>query len=81
MEAQIVQKATFLLHEIRLSPQDSVARLKSYYPALDLTERVAYVHEAYHLLCHTSTVERPPVSSLASPSSFAAGREHHALTD
>ncbi|MER5864405.1 hypothetical protein [Kitasatospora sp. NPDC002040] len=80
MQNEIIAKARFLLTELHLSPEHTVARLKDYYPGVGLTERIRHVNEARDLIEGTSIVARPAPSDMQQARSFAWANEHHGAT-
>ncbi|MGH4027641.1 hypothetical protein ACQB60_01750 [Actinomycetota bacterium Odt1-20B] len=75
--AAAVDKAVFLLREAHQSPWTAQSSLKSYFPGMELNERVSHVRLAYEVIQGGRKVVRPRVSEMQDPRSFMVAHERH----
>lgn len=81
MNAQMVDKATFLLREAHVSRQEAVHALAEYFPGSAFEDRVRCVSEAWDIAHHGVLEEGSVRSELADARYFAAAHARHGFTD
>ncbi|KAB8168687.1 MULTISPECIES: hypothetical protein [Streptomyces] len=77
----MIDKAVFLLREVRVSREEAVHALARYFHGAAFEDRLRCVHEAWDIVHGPAPIAHAAPSALANAGSFAAAHERHGFTD
>ncbi|WP_049578866.1 hypothetical protein [Streptomyces sp. SBT349] len=77
----MIDKAVFLLRQVRVSRQEAVHALAVYFPGTAFEDRLRCVHEAWDIVRPGGAPAESVRSEVSDARYFAAAHERHAFND